>query len=303
MMFFTDWEGPWILTDFAYELCMAVFNNDRFFRNLSEYDDYLAYELKKPDYEAGYTVKLIVPFLAAAGIKNDFVRMLAEKSARFVPRAKEAMDLLKKKHTPVVISTSYSIYLETTAALLGLKTHLHGSNIDFDKISLENTLNLLEKIDEIASLRNQELYEKLDELFSTPEVANMIKNLHTIGAAEKAKILEDYCNKFDIDFPVAIGDSISDYKMFEMAKKLGGVAIAFNGNEYAIKSADVAIISENALIEATVIEKLLENKNLDVLKDLKSQRVYFVEDCDLNEIIEKSKRMRVKLRGVAGELG
>ncbi|MEM0332063.1 MAG: HAD hydrolase family protein [Archaeoglobaceae archaeon] len=302
-MFFTDWEGPWILTDFAYELCMAVFNNDRFFRNLSEYDDYLAYELKKPEYEAGYTVKLIVPFLAAAGIKNDFVRMLAEKSARFVPRAKEAMELIKKKHTPVVISTSYSIYLETTAALLGLKNYLHGSKIDFDEINLENTLNLLEKIDEIASLRNQELYEKLNELFSIPEMAKILKKLHTIGAAEKAKILEDYCNRFNIDFPVAIGDSISDYKMFEMAKKLGGVAIAFNGNEYAIKNADIAIISENALIEAIVIEKLLENKNLDALKDLRSRELYFVEDCDLSEIIEKSKRMRVKLRGVAGELG
>ncbi len=111
-MFFTDWEGPWILTDFALELCMAVFNNARFFSNLSEYDDYLAYEVRREGYEAGYTLKLLTPFLAAAGVKNKDVEKIAELSARFVPDAEKAMAMLQEKWTPVVISTSYTGYLK-----------------------------------------------------------------------------------------------------------------------------------------------------------------------------------------------
>ena len=61
-MFFTDWEGPWVLTDFALELSMAVFNNERFFSKLSLCEDDLAYGVKREGYEAGYTLKLRAPF-------------------------------------------------------------------------------------------------------------------------------------------------------------------------------------------------------------------------------------------------
>ncbi len=115
MFFFTDWEGPWILTDFALELTMAAFNNERFFRNLSAYDDYLAYDVKREGYEAGYTMKLLAPFISAAGFRNSDLELIARQTAKFVPHAKEAMNFLKKRWTPVIISTSYMQYLKITA--------------------------------------------------------------------------------------------------------------------------------------------------------------------------------------------
>jgi len=48
----TDWEGPWVLNDFAYEICKELFP-PLFFEKLSSYDDYLAYEVKRPDYNPG----------------------------------------------------------------------------------------------------------------------------------------------------------------------------------------------------------------------------------------------------------
>ncbi len=306
-MFFTDWEGPWILTDFAYELTVAVFNNDRFFRNLSEYDDYLAYVVKRGGYEAGYTVKLLVPFLAAAGVSNEFVRKLAVELARFVPEASKAMEMLLK-WDPVVISTSYRQYLEATASMLKVRT-VHGSEVDFDSLNIPDELKaeLIVRVDEIASLDGEELFAALDELFSREEIRRIVDGVKAIGAAEKARILRDYVETHNIDFPVAVGDSISDYKMFEAARRLGGVAIAFNGNEYALKHADIAIVSSTAVSEAAVIDLFMRKKD-EAFSEIRGLRlpdteIFVLDECDIEEVIRKSKAMRVRLRGAAGELG
>ncbi len=309
-MFFTDWEGPWILTDFALELSMAIFNNERFFSNLSLYDDYLAYEVKREGYEAGYTLKFLAPFLAAADVSNEDVRKIASLTARFVPDAEKAV---AKLSDPVVISTSYIQYLEITTSAIGVRGHIHGTEVDFDtlraSLSPDTRKMLLDMVDRIASLKGEELYATLNEIFSDREVLSIMESVKAVGAGEKAKILRDYCERYEIDFPVAVGDSISDYKMFEEAKRLGGVAIAFNGNEYALKHADIAIISSTAMSEAAVIEFLLNrgkeavNSLADLGRELPEIEIYIMADSDFREVLEKSRRMRVRLRGLAGELG
>ncbi|MET1124988.1 MAG: hypothetical protein ABWW66_07000 [Archaeoglobaceae archaeon] len=305
-MFFTDWEGPWILNDFAYEICIAVLNNDRFFRNLSEFDDYLAYVVRKEGYEAGYTVKLIVPFLVAAGVTNEFVRNFAAKSVRFLRDAGIAMEELRE-FMPVVISTTYLQALEETAGMLGLKEHLHATSVDFDSLKLSEELRqeLLSSVDVLASLSGKELAREFERIFAIPEVARILDSVKAIGAGEKAEILEVYCEEYSVDFPVAVGDSISDYKMFEAAKRLGGVAVAFNGNEYAVRHADVAVISSSAIDEALVVKRLLEARSLSALKDLKLRygELYVLNDENVEEVTRRSKKMRVMLRSDAGELG
>lgn len=318
-MFFTDWEGPWILTDFAYELANAVFNNDRFFRNLSLYDDYLAYEVKREGYEAGYTMKLLIPFFAAAKLKNEEVCRIAENVAAFVPDSKLAIDFLQQNWKPVVISTSYTQYLKVTSRLLGVEGFLHGTEIDFDSLEIDDELskNLLNQIDIIASLKDRELFEFLDNLFGEKEIKEIVDEIRAVGAREKAEILEKYCMDYGIECPVAIGDSISDYKMFERARELGGYAIAFNGNKYAIEHADVAIISNSAVAEAVVVY-LVMKKGVKAVRNINhteipaaireefrrsNTEIYIVDESIAEEITEISMRMRVKLRGEAGLLG
>ena len=66
----TDCEGPLALNDNAFELCREFIKPDgaRFFQQVSRYEDYLADVLKKPGYQAGDTLKLILPFLKAHGL-------------------------------------------------------------------------------------------------------------------------------------------------------------------------------------------------------------------------------------------
>lgn len=61
-VFVTDCEGPISKNDNAFELAQHYIpDGARFFRILSRYDDVLAYLEKRPNYSAGYTLKLVTP--------------------------------------------------------------------------------------------------------------------------------------------------------------------------------------------------------------------------------------------------
>ena len=63
-VFISDCEGPISKNDNAYELTARfVPDGDKLFAVISKYDDVLADVLKKPSYNAGDTLKLILPFL------------------------------------------------------------------------------------------------------------------------------------------------------------------------------------------------------------------------------------------------
>ncbi len=112
--------------------------------------------------------------------------------------------------------------------MIGVKGELHGTEVDFDSLVISEGLReeLLSMVDVIASLSGAELFRKLDELFSRDEIQKIVESVKAVGAGEKAKVVKNYCESKGIDFPVVVGDSISDYKMFEAARDAGGVAIA-----------------------------------------------------------------------------
>ena len=79
-VFVTDCEGPISKNDNAFELAAHFIpDGDRFFANISKYDDVLADVVKKEDYKAGDTLRLILPFLKAYGANDK--RIFRKKCA------------------------------------------------------------------------------------------------------------------------------------------------------------------------------------------------------------------------------
>lgn len=70
--FITDCEGPLTLNDNAFELAVHfIEDGGELFKILSLYDDYLVDIVKKDNYKAGNTLKLVLPFFVCENIKND----------------------------------------------------------------------------------------------------------------------------------------------------------------------------------------------------------------------------------------
>ncbi len=313
MMFFTDWEGPWVLTDFAYEVAIAFFNNHEFFERLSQYDDYLFLIRKKDDYEAGDTLRLLAPFLVALGIDSRDLIDLAEKVLKYTPDAEDSLEFLKRRYEPVVVSTSYRQFLDVSARGLGIEK-VYGTEFFPEKYRLPSSEReeILQAVEIISTLpeiymppdeRSMKAIEWLDEFFwkkmMRMEIGKVLRDVRAVGGRRKLEIVRRFSLK-----PVVIGDSISDLEMLSYAK-VNGLAVSFNGNEYAVENSNVIIISESAWAEAYVLDSYFRN-GIDGVKRIKDEvdaKIYIMDEItDIEDVVRESKDMRKRIRGIAGLL-
>lgn len=326
-LFFTDWEGPWVTNDFAYEVASQLFSA-AFFERLSQYDDYLAYVAKLPGYNAGNALRLLAPFLVAAGVSSNELKELSKPA--YVRDAEKAMKyLVGEGFKAVVISTAYKQFLEVSA-LPGVEA-IYGTDFLPEKYLLpeEEKNMLLEAVGEVESLDEIELdvrkgevkkgrksIDWLNEFFwkklARMKAGKIIEDMKVMGGKKKKEVVESY-NPENV---VAIGDSISDFEMLEYAKKRG-IAVSFNGNEFAVNHSNLAVISETAFAIAAVVvaygrEGVTGVNNLvegdfkiveEIADKLKGTEFYWVFPENTEELIVKSKQMRRRVRGEAGKLG
>ncbi len=309
-MIFTDWEGPWVLTDFAYECALAFFNNHEFFERLSQYDDYLVMVEKREGYEAGDTLRLLAVFLVAEGIGSEDLKLLAEEVLNYTPNAEEAIEKLKER--PIVVSTSYEQFLEVSAKPFNLKYHCTEFNPERYRVSDDLKMEIRSAIEVISNLPEIRIppdegtvraVRWLNDFFwnrlMKTEAKRILENVKAVGGRRKLDIVLRY----DPKRVIAIGDSISDKDMLSYARK-NGIAISFNGNEFALSNSDLAIVSESALAESEVVNRCLKEglEWIDDCEEVKGGKVCRLDRVNFEKILRESKETRRRLRGLAGYL-
>ena len=155
-IFVTDCEGPISKNDNAFELASSfVQDGDRFFALISKYDDVLADVVKEPDYKAGDTLRMILPFLKAYGAKDKKIKEFSSRNVLLVPGAKNTLTFVRKLLPSFIVSTSYEQYISTLCTLTGFpfeNTYCTRLNMDKYDIPAEETKRLKELGTEITSL-------------------------------------------------------------------------------------------------------------------------------------------------------
>ena len=92
----------------------------------------------------------------------------------------------------------------------------------------------------------------------------------------------------DSDNMLYIGDSITDVEPLEFARANNGVSISFNGNEYPLKVAEIAIVSPSAIATAVIANIYAENDKGKVLK-------YIADYNDSNDLKELFNQYNIDL--------
>ncbi len=276
--FITDCEGPLTLNDNAFELASNfIENGGELFKILSLYDDYLVDIVKKENYKAGNTLKLILPFFVVENLKNrDFVDF-SQKHIYSVEDSKFLLNYLKNAMNTYIVSTSYGQYIEAISNYMDLPFE----NTFYTKVDLDNLALTGDEIDKINEFKqiildNPENYELFDDIFFS-QITKMgiydnIKDIEVVGGQGKKlaidEIIErDGINKDEIFY---IGDSITDVEPLEFAHRNNGISVSFNGNEYPLKVAEIAIISPNAIATAIIANIYVNNDKRKVIE--------FIED-------------------------
>jgi len=252
-----DLEGPLAPQDNAYELMKLFPRGGKIFEVISRYDDLLTLE-GRPDYEPGDTLALIVPFLAYHGITEEQIAAMGQK-AGLTPGGTELTSKLKSRGWNIFcISTSYEQYAFAITRRLGIPS----DNVACTPFPLAQIRELLSQ-DEFALLGQTEheivnfdpfiddtgIKEYLDYFYwrRLPQTSSgrIINQVKPVGGRRKVEALENFSARMGKPLSrwTAVGDSITDFKMLQAVNKAGGLAVAFNANEYALKYATMGLAS------------------------------------------------------------
>jgi len=280
-LFISDCEGPVSKNDNAFELTSHFIpQGDYFFALASKYDDVLADVLKKPGYKAGYTLKLILPFLKTYGATNRKIKEYSAKNILLVPGAQETLGFVKDRMPSFMVSTSYEQYISSLCTLVGFPyENTYCTKLDLDKYEVsESEKRKLRKIrEEIShmpiielpenaqsmqdfSTRDQKTIQRLDEIFwktiAEMKSGTMLQEVQPVGGSEKAKAVQNAAEKVNgnLQDVMYVGDSITDATCFRLVRENEGLTVSFNGNEYAIKEAEIAVLSDNTIVTSVLAD-------------------------------------------------
>ena len=113
---------------------------------------------------------------------------------------------------------------------------------------------------------------------------------------------------------MVVGDSITDFRMLHAVDKAGGLAIAFNANEYALPYATMSLASTLLSDLTEVLEAWKKGQRKKVEKIVRAKektggtgdrgRFHWLSGKkDVDDVIEIHKRIRRIVREEAGKLG
>ena len=356
--FNTDCEGPISKNDNAMELTASFIpNGQRFFSLISKYDDFLADVEKRRGYKAGDTLKLILPFLKAHGMTTAEMVNYSRGNILLVQGAVETLRFVNRLMPSFIVSTSYEPYLQALCSLVGFPMdHVYCTKVNIDAYLLgkgeEARLRAL--VSEIAQMKmiswgdkatdiqdlspeDQGTVRRLHHIFweeiAEMEVGRVFEEVNPVGGVEKANAILDSLKRTGSGLAdvIYIGDSITDVQAFKLVRDGGGVAVSFNGNGYAIRSADICCISKDTVVLSLLTSSFYEGGRdgvlalaerwsrsyieergvkeelgirLQSIPDEDFPRVKLIAESNIGRLIEESEGFRKQVRGVEiGSLG
>lgn len=317
-VFITDCEGPVSKNDNAFEITSWLIpNGDKLFTIISRYDDVLADVIKRPGYKAGDTLKLIIPFLRAHGATNELMRRFSRETLLLMPGSAEALLYIRSIMPSFIVSTSYEPYIEALCKTIDFpKENVYCTRIDIDRYETpkEEIKRLRELKEEITNMpmievpagaksledlppETQKVIRRLDEIF-WEEIINMkvgraLKEINPVGGYEKARSVREIVSSIygGLSSVIYIGDSITDVESFRLVRENGGLTISFNGNQYAIREAEVAVLSHNAIILAVLAEQFKRYGKEHVLSLAENWDISSLEDCCDPTLLERLRKL------------
>ncbi|MEE9224003.1 MAG: HAD hydrolase family protein [Thermoplasmata archaeon] len=322
---FFDLEGPITAQDNAYEVFGLVPNGHEIFEVISKYDDILALE-NRPNYEAGDTLSLIAPFLVAHGVGEEEIFDVS-KEAFLLRGIKRMIEHLKEHEWSVyIISTSYEQHAYNIAGQLGIDEEEVRCTMfplddylkefggeDYAPIikAEEDILRLWPPTDEVS------IKTRLDKFFfkelPNVNVGKILTDMSVCGGARKVTAMKELAKRdgHDVSGAIAVGDSITDMRMLQFVKEQGGLAVAFNGNEYTLPYGSVSLATHD-MRNLSLITDSWETGGKDAVLKAVSEKESSDEDPfyhvlegkdNIDEIVKVHRKVRKVVRGQAGKLG
>lgn len=349
-VYITDCEGPLTLNDNAFEMCSNfIKDGHELYKILSSYDDYLVEIEKRQDYHVGGTLAFITPFLKAANITNQDLIDYSKENINAVSGIENVFFISNNFIDSYIVSTSYSQYISALCDKYDFPfENTYKTNVDLDeydisseekekleefRIKILECKSLIDFRDNLDSKQLKEDLKTLNDIFFNQikelDSFKIMDKINPVGGTEKENSVKVILSKYDIDLSkvIYVGDSITDLEPLRYVKENGGLAVSFNGNKYAVENANIAIVADDAIAFAVILDLFgrlgkyytlgfidqyeffpegiyegfrISHKFLDYYKEKYEGKDYpiiaKITDENREELIKKSVEMRHKIR-------
>jgi len=179
-----------------------------------------------------------------------------------------------------IVSTSYEHYIHALCnAVKFPKQNTYSTLLSIDTYHLpltekERLKAIAKEISEMPMIEIPEGAVSLDELpqesltvisrldkFFWNEIprmraGRMLAEVNPVGGYEKANAVKEIIVKVDTELSdvIYVGDSITDVDPLRLVKDGGGLAVSFNGNGYAVREAEIAVMSHHTVVTSILAE-------------------------------------------------
>ncbi|MDR3075030.1 MAG: hypothetical protein LBU30_03190 [Candidatus Methanoplasma sp.] len=276
------------------DLCRRfIGKGDKFYDMVSRYDDIVAYVLTRSDGRSGNTARFIAPFLKAFGMTDYAAMEQCRQSMRLMPDAKRVIGHLMKTLPTFFTTSSYEHNVMNVCAELDMPGELIDcTSVDFDEydISRQEAKAIREMASRVTNLsmpRHEyelnvpvRLQRDEDEMIRTfdrilgPEInelaiSDIMRQMKSVGADEKAYFMIDLRRRTQIEFDgtAFIGGDITDIHALDTIRDRGGLAMSFNGCDFAVRKSNIAVMSRDCTAAAVLVQEFY-NEGMEAVFDL-----------------------------------
>lgn len=289
------------------------------FEVISRYDDLLALE-ERPDYEPGTTLALIAPFLVLHDLSEEDIKRVSAQAALVGGGRELIADLQGEGWSVYIISTSYQQHALQTAQRLGVEPN-NVACTSFpltryrEQLADEDVALFVQAERDILRLYppldDEEIKRRLDRFFWTDlpqtRLGKILVEIKVMGGRRKAEAARGFAGRSGRTLAdvVAIGDSITDAAMLRAVHESGGLAVAFNANQYALPHATVGLASVYLRELWPVLAAWREGGREGVQSALagKTNPVWLGGRESLDDVLVLHMQMRRLVRRAVAELG
>ena len=273
-VFITDCEGPLTLNDNAYELADEfIEDGGKLFKIISRFD--------------------IVPFYKLAGLTNEKMIKFSRENIYLVDGSDDTLRFANELIDSFIVSTSYGQYIEALCNYIDFPfQNTYHTQLDVDGATNFNSFDAksdnvstatnnsqtivgtkspkfieeLKKVDEFRKIilehgeENEDDFNVLYDIFFNEfpklEINKYIESVKTVGGKGKQIAVEDIVERFGLESGsiIYMGDSITDVEPLQYARDNGGLSVSFNGNEYPLNVAEIAVISDHTIVSSILID-------------------------------------------------
>ena len=273
---------------------------ERFVRNgahlydvISRYDSLGTYVLNRDNSSFGHTMKMMAPFLKAFGATDLQMHNASAETLELMPEAgttmRYALNMMPTfittslyEHDVMNICESLDIPMGnincTELSLDAQDMSRHDARILRDAASIvtslripktEYLLNVPMELDPLDVKILKTMDDLTTEIQSIDSAGSIMRSMTSVGSNDKAYTLLEIRRRtsVDLDGTAYIGSDTSDYQAMELVKESGGLALSFNGADFAVRGSNVAVLSNDCTVAGVLLQEFY-NGGIEAVLDL-----------------------------------